>query len=348
MAAQGGHDEEFVCQVPGRFLCHICAKVLREPHLAVCCGQHFCESCLKQWLKQYHKQSCPHCRTAGKAFNHVINKGLRSEINQLKIMCSNHAKGCLWTGELGALKTHLESDQGCGFVEVNCPNRCYTDDQTRTSILRNNLVWHLAAECCLRQYQCEHCGHKDTYYKITGRGSAGQSKPAMLPCKPLSLHVSELTLDDDFQPTYEPYSGHFHFEPLHTGAFQLPSWHVKETPHYDVCPEFPLTCPNKCGAWGIKRKNMVSHRSECPQEPAKCPFAEVGCKEDLRRCHLEGHMTSSVQQHLLLVMNDHKKVKERLKETEAKLRETEMRCRGRETFTTSKAMKQKKKSTYMY
>ena len=94
-------------------------------HIA-CCGlkckwRHFCESCLKY---------CPHCRTAGKAFSHVINKGLRSEINQLKIICSNHAKGCLWTGELGALKIHLESDKGCGFVEVNCPNRCCTDQMT--------------------------------------------------------------------------------------------------------------------------------------------------------------------------------------------------------------------------
>ena len=197
-----------------------------------------------------------------------------------------------------------------------------SDDFVPTSILQNNLVWHLAAECCLQQYQCEHCGHKDTYYKITGRGFAGQSKPVMFPCKPLSLHVSELTLDADFQPGYEPYSGHFHSaEPLHTGAFQLTSWHVKETPHYDVCPEFPLTCPNKCGGGSIKRKNMDSHRGECPQEPVQCLFAEAGCKEHLRHCQLEGHMTSSVQQHLLLVMNDYKKVKERLRVTEAKLEE---------------------------
>lgn len=71
----------------------------------------------------------------------------------------------------------------------------------------------------------------------------------------------------------------------------------------------------------IKRKNVNSHRSECPQEPVQCLFAEAGCKEDLRRCHLEGHMTSSVQQHLLLVMSDYKKVKKRLRETEATLKE---------------------------
>ena len=58
---------------------------------------------------------------------------------------------------------------------------------------------------------------------------------------------------------------------------------------------------------------MVSHRGECPQEPVQCPFAEAGCEEDLRRWQLDGHMTSSIQQHLLLVMNDYKKVKERLR-----------------------------------
>ena len=77
---------------------------------------------------------------------------------------------------------------------------------------------------------------------------------------------------------------------------------------------------------------MDSHRSECPQEPVQCPFAEVGCKEDLRRCHLEGHMTSSVQQHLLLVMNDYKKVKERLRVTEAKLEELTVGCQSTTSY----------------
>ena len=232
----------------------------------------------------------------------------------------------MWTGELGALKTHLESDKGCGFVKVRCPNRCSTHDQTLTSILRKDLDRHLAAECSLRQYQCEHCGHKDTYHKITGRGIASQRKPVTLP---LFSHVSELTLADPFQPGHVPCSvGHFQSVPFHTGSFQLTSQSVKvtphsikETPHYDVCPEFPLTCPNECGAVRIKRKNMSSHCSECPQEPVQCPFAEAGCKDHLRRYQLEDHMTSSVQQHLLLVMNDYKKVKERLRETEAKLEE---------------------------
>ena len=75
------------------FICQICTKALRDPHLAVCCVQHFCESCLNHWFTRQCKQSCPHCHAEGEAFNHVIHKGLRSEVNQLKIRCSNHGEG---------------------------------------------------------------------------------------------------------------------------------------------------------------------------------------------------------------------------------------------------------------
>ena len=46
----------------------------------------------------------------------MINKGVRSEISQLKIKCTNHSEGCEWSGELGDLESHLESDYGCDYV----------------------------------------------------------------------------------------------------------------------------------------------------------------------------------------------------------------------------------------
>jgi TNF receptor-associated factor 4 len=115
----GGHDYEFVGAVSDRFNCSICTKVLRDPHLAVCCGQHFCESCLNKWFTRQGKESCPYCRAEGEGFHHVINKGLRSEVIQLKTKCSN--RGCQWTGEMGTLKRHLNR---CDFVMVECPNKC--------------------------------------------------------------------------------------------------------------------------------------------------------------------------------------------------------------------------------
>ena len=73
------------------------------------------------------------------------------------------------------------------------------------------------------------------------------------------------------------------------------------------------------GADDIKRENMKSHRSKCPQEPVECPFAEAGCKGEIVRHQLDSHMTSNQQQHLLLVMGAYKQVRDKLQETEAKL-----------------------------
>ena len=176
MAVYGGHDCSFVDEVSDRFHCSICTKILRDPHLAVCCGQHFCESCLDQWFTRQGKESCPHCRAEEEAFKHVIHKGLRSEINELKIRCSNHGGGCQWTGELGALKKHLESDNGCGYVMVECPNKCKVWHRSgdRTSVMsRRSLADHLTQSCYLRPYQCKFCGHKDSYEAITGDGYTG-------------------------------------------------------------------------------------------------------------------------------------------------------------------------------
>ena len=273
----GGYDLEFVGEVADRFNCQICTKVIREPHLAVCCGQHYCESCLDKWFQKHRKKSCPHCRAEGAGFNYVINKGLRSEINQLKIKYSNRSKVCEWTGELGLLKIHLESDKGCGFVGVNCPNKC----NSSSVLLKKDLNNHLKSECFHRQYQCEHCGHKDTYAKITG--------------EPISYEaVVALFLDN------------------------------KPECHYDICPEFPLACPNKCGTSGVKRKDMHNHHRGCPKEPVECPFAEAGCKSKLRRHQLDSHVTSNQQQHLLLVMGAYKEMKVKLQDMKVELQDTKI------------------------
>ena len=106
------------------FICQICSRVLHDPHLAVCCGQHFCESCLKRWFKKQAKKSYPHCRTQGSTFNYVIHKGVKSELSQLRVKCANHGEGCEWSGELGDLESHLKYDYGCDYIIVPCPIKC--------------------------------------------------------------------------------------------------------------------------------------------------------------------------------------------------------------------------------
>ena len=101
--------------------------------------------------------------------------------------------------------------------------------------------------------------------------------------------------------------------------------------HYDECPAYPLTCPNNCGASGIKRKDMANHHGKCPQELVECPFAEAGCKVKVRRWQFDDHLESNQQKHLLFVMGAYKQMKGNLQSTEAKLNRTETKLNRTET-----------------
>ena len=290
---------------------------------------------INQWFKRQGKKTCPHCRAAGKGFHYVINKGLRSEINQLKIKCSNHKKGCEWTGELGELKAHLESEKGCGFVTIDCPNKCMQPGvnfpliQPKKKMMRKDLDKHLNSECPLRPYQCEYCGLKDTYEKITGRPTVGNTQSGVY-----TGYVPEVytfvasTHASGAYPSPFGYTSSFYspsisasihdecpeyLSPLFGYPYSFYSPSISAPTHYDECPEYPLACLNGYGVKDIKRKDMKNHRSKCPQEPVECPFIEAGCPNcNLHRHELDDHLNSYQQKHLLLVMGAYKQVKDKL------------------------------------
>ena len=54
----------------------------------------------------------------------------------------------------------------------------------------------------------------------------------------------------------------------------------------------------------------------------ECPFAEAGCKVNLKRCQLDAHMTSNQQLHILLIMKGYQETKRELSETKRELSET--------------------------
>ena len=245
--------------MPQKFLCIICTKVLKDARLTECCGQNFCDSCLKQWLSTRRQKTCPHCQQDHVV--HILNRERSREVKELRIHCTHHKAGCGWVGELGALKQHLESENGCGYVNVHCP---YSEKHWRTTqrgtpcnvMRRKDLKTHMLNECMHRPYKCEHCNHEDTYQAITVRTKWWFSR-------------------------FEPRS------------------------HYDECPEYPLPCPNKCGAKNIKRKDMNGHRESCPLEPLDCPFKDAGCTEGIVRKDMDSHMERNTQQHILKLFHSH-------------------------------------------
>ena len=256
----GGYDNDFVETVPDRYVCStVCTKVLRDPHLTSCCGQHFCETCLNYWFEKHRQKSCPHCRAKGSGFNHFLDKKLKREISELKIWCSNKDKGCKWRDELQNLEKHIKSDDGCSYVEVKCPQaisfiKC-------PKLLRKDLDEHIRNTCKYRSGTCIHCNEKLRHFYL------------------LLFH-------------------HRH------------------------CEQYPCPCPNKCGTGNMPRKDVSTHRNECPLEPVECTFAEAGCKIKLVRNQLDKHLTDNQQTHLIQLMTEYKKLKKVQKETVKTLEET--------------------------
>ena len=259
--AVGGYEYEFLDDpMPQKFLCIICTKVLKDARLTECCGQNFCDSCLTHWLStREEKKTCPHCQQDHVV--HILNRERSREVNELRIRCTYHKEGCGWVGELGGLKRHLESETGCGYVEVTCPYSEKHDRSLRSHTLnvkRKDLKTHMN-ECKFRPYKCEHCNHQDTYEAITEGSRCGWLR------------------------------------------FQC------NNSHYDECPEYPLPCPNKCGAENIKRKDMDGHRKSCPLETLDCPFKDAGCTEKIARKDMDSHMESNTQ-HILKLFHSHQEL----------------------------------------
>ena len=137
MAGYDGYDFTFTKPVPEKFYCSICNKVLCDPHLTKCCGQNFCESCLKHWFKK--KTTCPHCHCDN--FNHTLNEERKREVNELEIKCTKHQVGCQWVGELGSLQTHLKD---CRYMKTlkNDGDEVTLCMTNFTQYKQTDKVWH--------------------------------------------------------------------------------------------------------------------------------------------------------------------------------------------------------------
>jgi TNF receptor-associated factor 4 len=136
----------------------ICAKVLNEPHLTDCCGQHFCQACLEQWFKKQAKKICPHCRS--ESFTHISYIPLKRKIDVLEVYCPNQEEGCEEITKLGVLDAHKNV---CGFAKVICTQGC------GKKILRKDLTQHCNNECSKRMIKCKYCGLVDHYEVISGK-----------------------------------------------------------------------------------------------------------------------------------------------------------------------------------
>ncbi len=147
---------EFVYKVPEDHQCTICTSILTDPIQNECCGQLFCDGCLKEWLQK--QKTCPHCRETKFAF--IKDKRMKRVIDSLKIYCPNRSKGCDKITTLGECNQHLEK---CLFVEVSCTKKC------GERMLRKELQDHEDNKCPNRRVQCQYCTLEGMHKEITAK-----------------------------------------------------------------------------------------------------------------------------------------------------------------------------------
>ncbi len=59
------------------------------------------------------------------------------------------------------------------------------------------------------------------------------------------------------------------------------------------------TCPNGCETGVLTHAQLQDHLLDCPLQLVECEFASAGCEVKVPRRDLAGHMTESIQHHLL-------------------------------------------------
>ena len=160
-------DCEFVLPPPKSLQseCTVCLLILREPYQAKCCGNIFCEACVKRL--EADAKRCPTCNALN--FNVFPDKRLKRSLNEFSVYCSHKEEGCKWVGELGELDKHLNLQPppdkllvGCQFSKIGCS---YCSE----SFQRRSLGGHQSDECLKRPYSCQHCGQSSTFDDVTGK-----------------------------------------------------------------------------------------------------------------------------------------------------------------------------------
>lgn len=71
--------------------------------------------------------------------------------------------------------------------------------------------------------------------------------------------------------------------------------------HMDVCPSYPLPCPNSCTVGTVDRCCLEHHLTTCMKQLVDCDFSHAGCTATVFREDLHIHMSNNVQSHLSLL-----------------------------------------------
>ncbi len=156
-ASSQGYKCEFIDSVPEDFYCKKCTLVARRLVYTSCCEETFCYTCIVDSKNQ--DKPCPVC--GEEEFSMVEFKKYQNKVKQLQVYCNMKERGCVWSGTLDQLDSHLDTDlDNCQYVGTKCPLNC------PLVIPKNKVEHHVEQECTKRPHICQHCGFKATYEEV--------------------------------------------------------------------------------------------------------------------------------------------------------------------------------------
>ncbi|XP_028414539.1 E3 ubiquitin-protein ligase NRDP1-like [Dendronephthya gigantea] len=145
---QGYDVSRFQAEVREDVLCSICYKVPKNPRLCQHQEHVFCLSDISQWL--LGNKTCPVCRDPLSQETLRRPTGfLKNYLNDLKIKCDHHERGCPDYVRLEHLPKHVEQ---CGYAPVMCRN-----EGCDTEVNRRDVENHEKNFCQFRLAKCHDC-----------------------------------------------------------------------------------------------------------------------------------------------------------------------------------------------
>ena len=306
-------NRTFVSQPPDEFMCLICSKVLVDPQLTDCCGQHFCLVCVRRWFEKKGRKECPHCRS--KTFTYIVYLPLKRKIDALEVYCPNKSNDCSFITSLDGMEAHTKE---CGYEKLTCEKGCGAD------VLRKDMQAHSKNDCTKRATRCKFCRKMGPYDDIITGEHKDICPDYPVGCPHMCVYKNSSQIKRKDLNDHKRVCPFELVECIHCNMkvlrFKLQSHkedkcpkrrvfceHCRKFGHYDEihgahvteCSEYPVVCPRECTQGKkLKRKDLESHSAICELEPVRCSFFEAGCDTSVPRKDLLQHMESNTQLHL--------------------------------------------------
>ena len=79
--------------IPAELLCPICRDIMSDASLITCCGNSFCDDCIREKLLETEEHDCPSCGESGQSPSEALvrNKYLRTSVQNFKNETGYHA-----------------------------------------------------------------------------------------------------------------------------------------------------------------------------------------------------------------------------------------------------------------